>query len=103
MTPIPDDIMREAKEIIAAWLRDPRVTIGVKMTSGYKPDALIAHIARALLAERTRTQKETAERCILIAVEQAWEHGSRHFDGPELNSAAIASAIRAAFLEGKEG
>lgn len=100
MTPIPDDIMREAGKIVAAWLRDPRVTTGVKMSAGYKPDALIEHIAQALLAERTRTQKETAERCAAIADKFGDESISDHEAG---GAYWVRNAIRAAFLEGKEG
>jgi len=30
-----------------------------------------------------------------VADTQAWAHGGKHFNGPELNSAKIAEAIRA--------
>lgn len=45
------------------------------------------YVLRGIKAER--------ERCAAIADSQAWSHASKGMEnGPELNSAAIASAIR---------
>ena len=43
-------------------------------------------------AEGYRQGMEAAAK---VADRQAWAHGGKHFNGPELNSAATATAIRA--------
>jgi hypothetical protein len=74
---------------------------GGKNLSKHKDARLIAaapDLARALLASREReraARAEEREACAKVADKQAWAHGGRYFNGPELNSAAIAAAIRA--------
>jgi hypothetical protein len=52
---------------------------------------LVNGMRAALAVARPAIREECAE----VADRQAWAHGGRHFNGPELNSAAIAAAIRA--------
>lgn len=122
MTPIPDDIMREARlKLIREAIRFSNWAAGggispaegepasspenflfdySSLTDDVDWDAYSGHIPDDLLAsERTRTQKETAERCAEIAQEDARQReGSWQADAGN----RIANAIRAAFLEGKE-
>jgi hypothetical protein len=42
-----------------------------------------------------KARREGMLRAAEIADKQAWAHGGRHFNAPEMNSTAIAVAIRA--------
>lgn len=57
----------QAREAVCSWLRDDRVTVSVKMVAGFKPDALIEHIASALAAAHEAGRREEREACAKIA------------------------------------
>ena len=66
-------------------------------TSGVIPtwETVSVEVQHLCLAEADAAINIVLEEAARVADKQAWAHGGRHFNGPELNSAAIAAAIRA--------